>query len=240
MNKMRDCAKIIQKALEEGRSTLLVNEAQQVCSLHNIPTPKSAMASDVQEAILSASDVGFPVALKIVSPQIVHKSDVGGVLLNVRDEQELAFQFKKMTTEVGRREPSAKILGVFVEKMMPSSTEVIIGGIRDRQFGPSVMFGIGGVFAEIYNDAAFRIAPIDRVDASNLIRSLKGSRILEGIRGKPSADLDSLIDVLISVSNLVLEHEEISQLDLNPVIVYPDSVCAVDFRIVIGKRDGGK
>ena len=236
---MRDCEVIIQKALEEGRSSMLANEAQQICSLHHIPTPKSHMTSNMHEAVLKAKDMGFPVALKIVSPQILHKSDVGGVILNISNEHELETQYEKMTAEVKKRAPSAKILGVLVEKMMPSATELIIGGIRDNQFGPSIMFGIGGIFTEIYNDVAFRVAPIERIDAWNLIHDLKGFRILEGARGKPPADLDAIINVLLSVSDLLIEHDTISQLDLNPVLAYSDSVCAVDTRIIVRQSDGG-
>jgi len=117
----------------------------------------------------------------------------------------------------------------------PPSTEVIVGGIRDNQFGPSVMFGLGGIFTEVYEDVAFRVAPIDRMEASNLIHELKGSRILEGMRGKTPVDVNSIINVLLSVSNLMLEHGAISELDLNPVIAYSHGVCAVDSRIIIGQ-----
>ena len=236
---MRDCEIIMRKALEEGRSSLLSNEAQQICSFHDIPTPRSSLTSSVHEAVLKAKGIGFPVVLKIVSPQILHKSDVGGVVLNVRDEQELQVRYDEMMREVEKRAPSAKILGVLVGKMMPASTELIVGGIRDSQFGPSVMFGIGGIFTEIYNDVTFRVAPIEKTDAWNMIHDLKGSRILEGARGKPPADLDSIVDVLVNVSNLMTEHDMINQLDLNPVMVYSDGVCAVDSRIVIRQSSGG-
>jgi acyl-CoA synthetase (NDP forming) len=235
---MKDCEIIIQNALKKKRP-LLANEAQQICNLHRIPTPRSERASSVHEAVLKANDIGFPVVLKVISPQILHKSDVGGVILNIRDEKELEVQYEQLLAGVGKREPSAKILGVLVEKMMPPSTEMIVGGIRDRQFGPSIMFGIGGIFAEIYDDVAFRVAPIDKIDASNLIHELKGYKILEGARGKPPADLNSIISILINVSDLMIEHDAINQLDLNPVIAYSDSVCAVDSRIIIGQTDGG-
>ena len=234
---MKDCEIIIQNALKEGRP-LLVNEAQQICNLHHIPTPRSAKVSSVPEAVLKANDIGFPVVLKIISPQILHKSDVGGVILNVRDEKELEVQYEKLLAEIGEREPSAIVLGVLVEKMMPASTEVIVGGIRDRQFGPSIMFGIGGIFAEVYDDVAFRVAPIDKIDASHLIHDLRGSKILEGARGKTPADLNSITKILINVSDLMMEHKAINQLDLNPVIVYSDSACAVDSRIIIGQTCG--
>lgn len=236
---MKECETIIQTVLKEGRSLMLANEAQQICNLHHIPTPRSYMTSSSHEAVLKSKDIGFPVVLKVISPQILHKSDVGGVILNIRDEKELETQYEKLVVEIAKREPSAKVLGVSIEKMMPPSTEVIVGGMRDRQFGPSIMFGIGGIFTEIYDDVAFRVAPIDKIDASNLVHDLKGSKMLEGARGKPPADLDSIINILINVSDLMMEHGAINQLDLNPVIVYSDGACAVDSRIIIGQTDGG-
>jgi acetyl-CoA synthetase (ADP-forming) len=235
---MKECETIIQKALEEGRSSLLIDEAQQICNQHRIPTPKFQATLRLEEAVLKANEIGFPVVLKIISPQILHKSDVGGVILNIKDEKELAIEYEKLVTEVSKRAPAAKVLGILVEKMMPQSTEVIVGGIRDSQFGPSIMFGMGGIFTEVYEDVAFRVAPIDKIDALNLIRELKGSKILDGVRGKPPADLNSIINLLINVSDLMIEHNAINQLDLNPVIVYPDGVCAVDSRIIIGQTKG--
>ncbi len=235
---MRDCEIIIQEALKEGRSSLLANEAQRVCDFHNIPTPQSVLTSTIEEAVLKAKEIGFPITLKIVSPQIIHKSDVGGVILNINDEQELKNQYNKMINDIPKLVPTAKIIGVLVSKMMPSATEVIIGAVRDSQFGPSIMFGIGGIFTEIYNDVAFRVAPIEKIDAWNLIHEIKGSQILEGARGQPPADKDAIVDVLLNVSGLMMEHDRITQLDLNPLMAYTDSVSAVDFRIVVKQKDG--
>lgn len=237
---MKECDSIIRKALKEGRNSLLIHEAGRICELHNIPIPKSYVAKNARDAVSRIDEVGFPVALKIISPQILHKSDVGGVILSVNSVEELRSAYSRLIAGVTMHEPEAEILGVFVEKMMPASTEMIVGGIRDRQFGPSVMLGIGGIFAEVYGDVAFRIAPIDRVDAFNLIHELKGSKLLEGARGKPPADLDALVDVLIKTSDLMVEHSTLSQLDLNPVIVYQKGACSVDFRMVLEKENRGK
>jgi acyl-CoA synthetase (NDP forming) len=236
MIKMKECESAIQKALREERSSLLIDEAYRICNLHHIPTPKFRVVIRLQEAVERANEIGYPVALKILSPQIIHKSDVGGVILNVGDENELRTEYEKLIAEVNRREPSAKVAGVLVEKMMVPSTEVIVGGIRDSQFGPAVMFGMGGMFTEVYDDVAFRVAPIDRIDALNLIHGLKGSKVLEGIRGKPPADIDSVINVLTNVSDLMIEHDAINQLDLNPVILYSDGLCAVDSRIILKEK----
>ena len=230
---LKECETIIQKALQEGRSSLLIPESQQICKLHHIPTPVSHVVQSVEEAVTKGNLIGFPVVLKIISPQILHKSDVGGVVLGINGEAALKEAYPKLIAEVRKNNPKAEVLGVLIEKMMPSSTEVIVGGIRDSQFGPSVMFGMGGIFTEVYKDVAFRVAPIDKIDALNLIHELRGSKILEGIRGQPAADLDALVDVLIDVSSLMSQHSAINQLDLNPVIAYPDGVCAVDTRIVL-------
>jgi acyl-CoA synthetase (NDP forming) len=236
---LKECEDIIQKALQEGRSSLLIPESQQICKLHNIPTPVSYVVRNVEEAVAKGKQTGFPVVLKIISPQILHKSDVGGVVLGINGEVALKEAYPKLIAEVRKNNPTAEVLGVLIEKMMPPSTEVIVGGIRDSQFGPSVMFGMGGIFTEVYKDVAFRVAPLDKIDALNLIHELRGSKILEGIRGQPPADIDALVDVLMAVSSLMSQHNAISQLDLNPVIAYPNGVCAVDTRIVLAKNDGG-
>jgi acyl-CoA synthetase (NDP forming) len=236
---LKECETIIQKALQEGRFSLLIPESQQICKLHHIPTPVSHVVQNVDEAVTKVNEIGFPVVLKIVSPQILHKSDVGGVVLGIADEAALKKAYPKLIADVNKNNPKADVLGVLIEKMMPPSTEVIVGGIRDSQFGPSIMFGMGGIFTEVYKDIAFRVAPVDKIDALNLIHELRGSKILEGIRGQPPADIDALVDVLMDISSLMSQHSAITQLDLNPVIAYPDGVCAVDTRIVLAKNDGG-
>jgi acetate---CoA ligase (ADP-forming) subunit beta len=240
MIEMKECVTLIQKVLKEGRPFMLANEAQQICSFHHIPTPRSYLTLSAKEAALKAKDIGFPVVLKAISPQILHKSDAGAVILNIKDKDELEIEYERLVAEVSKKEPSAKLVGIMIEKMMPPSTEVIVGGLRDSQFGPSIMFGIGGIFTEIYDDVAFRVAPIERMDALNLIRELKGSKIFEGARGRPPADVDAIIDVLIKVSDLMIEHAEVNQLDLNPLIAYSKGVCAVDSRIILNQTEGGK
>jgi acyl-CoA synthetase (NDP forming) len=236
---LKECESIIQKALKEGRSSLLIHEAQQICTFHHIPTPVSYVVQSAEEAVTKGNQIGFPVVLKIISPQILHKSDVGAVVLDIDGEAALKETYPTLVAEVRKNDPEAEVLGVLIEKMMPPSTEVIVGGIRDSQFGPSIMFGMGGIFTEVYEDVAFRVAPIDKIDALSLIHELRGSKILEGIRGKPPADLDAIADVLLNVSTLMSQHSAISQLDLNPVIAYPDGVCAVDARIVLAQNSGG-
>ena len=230
-----DCSTIIMQALKQNRLSLLIDEAQRVCKIHEIPTPESSVVTSIDQAVEKANEIGYPVVLKIVSPQIVHKTDFGGVVLNVENEKELTIQYGKLVAGVKSREPSAAIHGVLVEKMMQPSTEVIVGGLRDKQFGPTVMFGLGGIFAEVYDDVTFRVAPIDRVDALNMIHGLRGSKILEGVRGKAPLDLDEVVKVLTGVSGMMCQHDTIGQLDLNPVILYPNGACAVDARIILAE-----
>jgi acetyl-CoA synthetase (ADP-forming) len=231
-----DCSITIEQALMQKRSSLLIDEAQRICKLHHIPTPKSSVVSNADEAVKAANEIGYPVVLKVISPQILHKTDIGGVILNVMNEKGLQAKYAKLVTEIKSKEPSATIAGVLVEKMMSPSIEVVVGGTRDKQFGPAVMFGMGGIFTEVYDDVTFRVAPIDQVDAFNMIHGLRGSRILEGIRGESPLDTDSVVKVLTDVSDLMTQHDAIDQLDLNPVIVYPHGVCAVDARIIIADR----
>lgn len=236
MIRMKECEVILERALTEKRSSLLVDEAQRICALHKIPTPKYGLATSVDEALEEAKEIGYPVVLKIISPQIVHKTEVGGVIPDIGNEKELRTEYDRLISNVRRKEPSATIVGVLVEEMMRPSTEVIVGAIRDVQFGPAIMFGIGGIFAEVYDDVKFRVAPIDRIDALNMIHGLHGSKILEGARGQPPVDMDSLVNILMRVSALMMEHDTVSELDLNPVIVYAQGACAVDSRIIIAGK----
>jgi acyl-CoA synthetase (NDP forming) len=235
---MKECETIINKAIMEKRFPLWIDEAQRICTLHRIPTPKYEVTTSVDEAVKKAGQIGYPVVLKVISPQIIHKSEFGAVIVNIADEKDLRIEYEKLIAEVHGRQPSASITGVLIEQMMPPSTEVIVGAIRDNQFGPAVMFGMGGIFAEMYDDVKFRVAPIDKTDALNMVRGLRGSRILEGSRGHPPLDTDSLVNVLMRVSELMMEHSAIEELDLNPVIAYSRGSCAVDSRIIItGKKE---
>jgi len=228
-----ECEKIVEKALMEKRRSLLIDEGQRICSLHDIPTPLSVVVLDVETAVQRAHEIGYPVALKILSKQILHKTNVGGVTLDLRTESELRQAYEKMLVEVRNKEPLATISGFLIQRMMPPSTETIIGGIRDPQFGPVVMFGMGGIFTELYDDVSFRVAPIDRVDAQNMIHDLKGVKVFEGFRGAAPVDENILVNVLINVSTIMVDHDRIKQLDLNPVIAYSDHVCAVDSRVIL-------
>ncbi|ADM28386.1 acetyl-CoA synthetase (ADP-forming) beta subunit; branched-chain acyl-CoA synthetase (ADP-forming) beta subunit [Ignisphaera aggregans DSM 17230] len=211
---------IILKARDEGRKKLLEHEAYEILSEYKFPVPKFGLAKSEEEAVKIADSIGYPVVLKIVSPDIVHKSDVGGVIINLKDSSDVREGFRKIMLNVRNRAPNARIEGVLIQEMVPQGLEIIVGSTRDTIFGPIVMFGLGGVFVEVLRDVSFRVAPITPIDADMMIRELKAYKILEGYRGSPPRDLDAVKDILIKTSNIMLEVEEIQDIDLNPIMLF--------------------
>jgi acyl-CoA synthetase (NDP forming) len=181
-----------------------------------------------------AADIGFPVVMKIVSPDIIHKSDVGGVRVGLESADAVRAAFDEVTAAVQRVQPSAQIEGVAVQKMAPPGTEVIIGMSKDAQFGPVLMFGLGGVLVEVLKDVSFRIVPLEERDARQMIEEIKGYPVLQGVRGQPPADLGALRSLLLKLSEFVEANPQIEELDLNPVFAYEKGAIAVDARIVVG------
>lgn len=226
---------IISKARSEGRSKLLEHEAYETLSLYGIPVPKAGLARNADEAAELARKVGFPVVLKIVSPDIVHKSDVGGVKVNVKSEEEAVKCFNEIIENARKYAPNARIAGVLVQEMVPSALEVIIGATRDPTFGPVLMFGLGGIFVEVLKDVSFRIAPLEPIDAEEMIKEVKGYKILEGYRGMPPRDVDAIKNILLRLSKFVEEFSEVQDVDLNPIMVYEKGKGAyvVDARIIL-------
>jgi acyl-CoA synthetase (NDP forming) len=227
-------AKVIGNARSQGRTLLTEIESKQVLAEAGIPVALAVLARDANEAAKAAQKAGFPVVLKIVSPDVTHKSDVGGVRLGLESAADTETAFEEIVAAVKKAQPDARIEGVAVQKMAPAGTEVIVGMSKDPQFGPVMMFGLGGIFVEVLKDVAFRIVPLEPKDASQMIREIKGFRVLEGVRGQPPADLPALEKLVLKVSEFVEAHPEIEELDLNPVFSYPDGALAVDARIVIG------
>jgi len=224
---------IIDRAKSAGRTVLTEVESKQILEEAGIPTARAQLAAGRDQAIAAAKQLGFPVVLKIVSPEISHKSDVGGVKLNLGSEEEVGAAFDDIVAAARKAEPEAKIEGVSVQKMAPPGVEVIMGMTKDAQFGPVLMFGLGGVFVEVLKDVAFRIVPLEPRDARQMIREIQGFPVLQGFRGQPPADLAALESMLLRLSAFVEEHPEIAELDLNPVFAYKDGALAVDARIVL-------
>ncbi len=227
-------ADVIDRAKSEGRRVLTEVESKQVLAEAGIPVVQARLARTAKEAAKAAAETGFPVAVKIVSPEVTHKSDVGGVRLGLGTAAAVEAAFEEMAAAVKARQPEAHIEGVSVQAMARPGIEVIVGMSKDPQFGPVLMFGLGGILVEVLKDVAFRIVPLERRDARQMIREIKGFPVLEGFRGQEAADLAALEALLLGVSEFVEAHPEVEELDLNPVFAYGDGAVAVDARIVVG------
>ena len=224
---------IISKALSEGRSLLLEPEAKELCSQYGIPVPKSKVVASADEAVEAAKEIGLPVVVKIVSKDIIHKSDAGCVIVGINDLEGVKKVYKQVIDNALKFNPKAEIKGVLIEEMLPKGIEVAIGGIRDLEFGPAIMFGLGGVFIEVIRDVTFRVAPISEADAEEMIKEIRGFKILQGYRGTEPVDIKALVKIIVGASKLMTENEEVSQLDLNPVIAKRQGAKAVDARIIL-------
>ncbi len=230
---MSRTANIVNQARKEGRLSLLEPEAKTVCLEYGIAVNRFNVAKTAKDAVVQANEIGYPIVLKIVSVDVVHKSDAGGVLVNLKSAVEVEEGFEKILDNVKRYKADARVEGVLVQEMAPQGIEVIVGAVKDPQFGQTVMFGLGGIFVELLKDVNFRVAPLTVQDAKDMITNLKAYPLLNGYRGTKPADLNALIDILVNVSRLVMEHPEIKELDLNPVMAYPVGAKTVDARIIL-------
>jgi acetyl-CoA synthetase (ADP-forming) len=230
---MNQTAKIINQAKKEGRKALLEPEAKIICAEYGIKVNKFNIATNGKEAIEQAEQIGFPVVLKIISPDIIHKSDAGGVKVNLKTAAEVEAAFNTIMENAKKYKADAKIVGVLIQEMAPQGTEVIIGAVKDPQFGQTVMFGLGGIFVELLKDVSFRVAPLTKEDAKEMITNLKAFPLLNGYRGSKPADIDALVEVICNVSKMILDNPEIKELDLNPVMAYPKGSKCVDARIIL-------
>ncbi len=221
--------------LRKTRSRILTEmDAKDILRRAGLPVPEAYLVNSEQQAVESSELLGYPIALKVHSSAISHKSDVGGVKLNLADSISVTKAFREIISSCREIDPTAQVL---VQKMFPPGIEAIIGISRDAQFGPVVMFGLGGVFTELFQDVIFRLIPINLEQAHDMVTSIRGSVLLKGYRGKPGGDIDCLAKMILQVSDLVNNHPEILELDINPVLVYPQNAVVVDARMVL---NGGK
>src|SRR5215211_7381650 len=223
----------IAQAHAEGRSLLNEVESKQLLEAAGIPTSGAALARTADEAARLADELGYAVVLKILSPDLPHKSDVGGVILDLDGPDAVRAAYDRMMDGVRAARPDARIDGVSLQRQAAPGAEVIVGMTKDPQFGPVLMFGLGGVLVEVLRDVAFRLVPLEPRDAREMIREIKGFPVLEGHRGAPPTDLAALERLILDVSRFVEQHPEIDELDLNPVFAYPDGALAVDARIIV-------
>ena len=229
--------KIFIRVARDGRSILSEPEAKAVLEAYQIPVVRTVIATSADECAAAAEDIGFPVAIKILSHDITHKSDVGGIALNVRSAPEAANQFTKIVDRVREKAPDATILGVAVQEMSRGGYEVILGSKKDPTFGPALMFGMGGTGVELYRDVALDFPPLNQALAKSMIQSTKVSKLLEGYRGKEPVDMVALEQALVKMSYLLVDFPEILEMDVNPLQVRTDGICALDARIVIEPKD---
>ncbi len=233
---------IIQSAKEEGRHSLLEQEAYEFLQAYGFPVIKSTLVRNEREAAEEAEKIGFPVVMKIASPDVLHKFDYGGVKLDLKNKEQVKRAYQEICESILRHKPDARIAGMMIEEMAPPGKEIILGMNRDAQFGPILMFGLGGIYVEALEDVSFRLAPIREYSAMMMINKTKTHKILEGFRGGPVYDIEAIADCLKRLSQLVVDFEEIQELDINPLLVYEKGKgCKiVDARIIIGDGSPGE
>jgi acyl-CoA synthetase (NDP forming) len=220
--------------MSETKEKILLTEveAKKLLREAGIPVIETRLAKSAGEALSISEELGFPVAMKIVSPDVVHKTDIGGVVLNIADATQAKKAYDQIISKVRMNVPEANIEGVSVQKMAPAGVEIIIGMIKDRQFGPAIMFGLGGILVEVLRDVSFRLVPVMPVDAAEMVREIKGFALLGGYRGQPPVDLKRLEEIIVTVSDFIEKNPDVEELDLNPLIATGDNIVAVDARII--------
>lgn len=228
---------ILRQAKKEKRTVLTEIEAKQVFTEAGITCTDTRLAPTKEDAVSLSEEIGFPVVLKISSVDITHKSDAGGVKVNLKDKVEVENAFDMIMRSAREKFPDADIEGISVQGMAKSGTEIIIGMIKDAQFGPVLMFGLGGILVEVLKDVAFRIVPLEKRDASEMIKEIKGYKLLEGYRGQDPVDIPYLEDMLVKLSVFVDNTPEIKEIDMNPVFAYKDGAVVVDARIVLEEAE---
>jgi len=226
---------VLELAIKEKRN-LTEAEAYELLSKYRIPVPKYSVASSEEEALKVAKRLGFPLVIKIVSPDIMHKTDIGGIKMNIINPQQVKESYKNIIGNLRKNKPKARISGMLLYKQAPKGVEVIVGMIRDPQFGPTVMFGLGGIFTEILKDVTFRVCPVERTDIEEMLTEIEGIKMLQGYRGQPRCDVNAIIDVIMEISRLALDYPVIKEIDLNPIIVYEKDALVVDAKVFLKGR----
>jgi len=230
------CREIIEKNVAEGREFIPEFEAYKICYEFNIPYPPTEVVQTKEEGFTAAEAMGYPVVLKIVSPAVIHKSDVDGVIVGIESKEALGAAYERLIHNVKEKAGDVALDGVLVQKAMPKGVEVAAGGLKDEQFGPVVMFGSGGVLIEVFKDVAFRLAPLDKAEARRQIEDTKAYEILKGVRGASACDIDALTELIVNTGRVLSELTEIDQIDFNPVLAYPGGCTIVDARIILSTK----
>jgi acyl-CoA synthetase (NDP forming) len=228
------CARaIIAGAAAQGRDQLTQLEALALLKAYRIPVAEAHLARTVDDAVRAAADGGYPIVLKVVSADIIHKTDAGGVRTGIASEQELRRAYDEILTSVRAAVPAARVDGIMVQRMMRGACETIVGVTRDASFGPLVMFGLGGIFVEALRDVIFRIAPVDDGEAMRMVTGLRGAKFFDGLRGAPPVDREALVSVIRRIGQLAIDCPEILELDVNPLLALEHGAVALDARVRI-------
>jgi acetyl coenzyme A synthetase (ADP forming)-like protein len=229
--------KVLSIVRSDDRLNPTIEESFQAAKAYGISVPDARIARSRSEAGNIADILGYPIAMKIVSPEILHKTDVGGVVLNVSSRNEAEQQYDAILAKIHSFMPQARILGVLMQKMIPQGKEVIIGAVRDIQFGPLIMFGLGGIYVNFLRDVSYRLCPLTRSEAKEMIEETKAYTLLRGVRGEPPSDIDSVVNVILRISQIMSRFKEIVEMEINPLFVYEEGkgCTAVDIRMTISK-----
>ncbi|RLB16463.1 MAG: acyl-CoA synthetase, partial [Deltaproteobacteria bacterium] len=226
--------KLFKKVREAKRHNLLETESRDLLKEYHISLPEAELANNLDKAVEAGNRLGYPLAMKVVSPEIIHKSDAGGIKLGLNNQEDIKTAFNEIITNAEKVVKKEKILGTLISPMAKKGQECIIGMIRDAQFGPVIMFGLGGIFVEVLKDVSFRVAPLAAEDIDEMVEEIKGYKILTGIRGEKPKDIAAIKNILVRLSEIVIDNPEIKEIDLNPVIVHENGASIVDSRVILG------
>ncbi len=225
--------KIVEKILASGRKVALPDEALDIVNLYGVDVPDHVLAKTPGEAVKISAEIGFPLVMKIASSEAIHKSEKGGVVLDIQCVQEVEENYSKIMGNLKRDMPDAQIPGILLQKQIPEATHLIVGGLRDEQFGPVVMFGMGGVMVELFKDVSFRIAPVTEVEALEMIKEIKAYPAISGYRGSKVLDIKQVVKTILIISELISNISIMKEVELNPLLVYEKNVMAVDAKVIL-------
>ena len=223
---------ILENSKLSNKSILTYEESRRIMELAGIPLNKMEIAKNINESVAKAKSIGYPVVLKVVSEDVLHKSDSGGVKIGIKSEEDLKNAYNDMISKVKEHYPNARIDGFSIEEMV-EGVELLIGTNTDSQFGKMIALGIGGIFVEVYKDVSFRLIPVEKEDVEDMISDIQGKKIFDGYRGKPSVNKEELISIVLQISKLVEQYPMIKEMDLNPIVATEKGLRAIDARIIL-------
>ena len=233
---MSEAQQLLEEAIQQRRKILTVWESKKILLQEGFPINPTGFGTNLDEVLAEVEKIGFPVVLKVSSQDVIHKSDIGGVVTGIRSVHDLKEQYEIMRQKITQKVPDAQIEGYIIEKM-ESGIELLVGSTLDPMFGPILAFGLGGIYVEVLKDVVFRLIPIECEDATEMLSEIKAAKILDGIRGQPPVNKKALVNLLMKTSNFINRHPEIEELDLNPVFATDRGVSVVDARIILKVRE---